>query len=74
MRRPEFYLVQCAQNDPTEKCHIARRLKECFTEANYLFLLCVHPVAAEENRVNLKFQAREAEAAAAPWTPLRGGR
>ncbi|KAE8746144.1 hypothetical protein FOCC_FOCC007145 [Frankliniella occidentalis] len=58
------FQVHCAQNDPSEKSVIGRRLKDCFTDANHLFLLFVHPIAAEVNRVNLLFQAREAEVTA----------
>ncbi|KAK3911387.1 3-dehydroquinate synthase [Frankliniella fusca] len=47
------FQVLSNQNDPNEN--------ECFSEPNYLFLLFVHPIATEVNRINLAFQAREAE-------------
>ncbi|KAK3921139.1 LOW QUALITY PROTEIN: Zinc finger protein 862, partial [Frankliniella fusca] len=55
------FQVLSNQNDPNEKCFVGRRLSECFSEPNYLFLLFVHPIATEVNRINLAFQAREAE-------------
>lgn len=54
--------VLAAGADPKEKCVIGRRLRDCYdTEAYKLLLLFLQPITQEVNKVNMRFQADDAE-------------
>ncbi|KAK3921612.1 Transport inhibitor response 1-like protein [Frankliniella fusca] len=55
--------LQFEAAEPSEKCVLARKLRDCFSEQNYLLLLFLYPITAELNRINLKFHSSDAEVA-----------
>lgn len=57
----QHFINHCLIPDPSEKSVIGRKLKDCFSDPNYLCLLFLKPITLELNTVNLKFQATDAE-------------
>lgn len=51
----------CLANSPDEKSAIGRKLRDCYSDANYLLLLFLLPITTRVNAVNSLFQATNAE-------------
>ena len=57
----QHFINYCLIPDPSEKDVMGRKLRDCFSEPHYLFLLFLRPITLELKRVNWLFQACDAE-------------